>query len=76
MGPANGIIVFGYRLLPGLYDRLVGPVARIAVFSRDTCSRPRATCSFPCGRTGPTTMPKPRITDVHVEAAVSDFATG
>jgi NAD(P)-dependent dehydrogenase (short-subunit alcohol dehydrogenase family) len=36
VGPANGIIVLGYRLLPRLYDRLVGPLARIAVFARDT----------------------------------------
>lgn len=36
VGPANGIVVLGYRLLPALYDRLVGPLARIAVFARDT----------------------------------------
>jgi NAD(P)-dependent dehydrogenase (short-subunit alcohol dehydrogenase family) len=36
VGPANGIIVLGYRLLPPLFDRLVGPLARIAVFARDT----------------------------------------
>jgi NAD(P)-dependent dehydrogenase (short-subunit alcohol dehydrogenase family) len=36
VGPANGIVVLGYRMLPRLYDRLVGPLARIAVFARDT----------------------------------------
>jgi hypothetical protein len=36
VGPANGIVVLGYRLLPRLYDRVVGPLARIAVFARDT----------------------------------------
>jgi NAD(P)-dependent dehydrogenase (short-subunit alcohol dehydrogenase family) len=36
VGPANGIVVLGYRLLPPLYDRFVGPLARIAVFARDT----------------------------------------
>ena len=36
VGPANGIVVFGYRLLPALYDHLVGPLAPIAVFARDT----------------------------------------
>jgi hypothetical protein len=32
--------------------------------------------AFACDRTGPTTTPKPRITDVHDEGAVSYFATG
>jgi NAD(P)-dependent dehydrogenase (short-subunit alcohol dehydrogenase family) len=35
VGPANGIVLLGYRLLPPLYDRLVGPLARIGVFTRD-----------------------------------------
>jgi hypothetical protein len=36
VGPANGIVVLGYRLVAGLYDHLVGPLARIAVFARVT----------------------------------------
>jgi len=36
VGLANGIVLLGYRLLPPLYDRLVGPLVRIGVFTRDT----------------------------------------
>ena len=34
VGPANSLVVLGYRLLPPLYDRLVGPLARVGTLSR------------------------------------------
>jgi short-subunit dehydrogenase len=36
VGLANGFIVLGYRLLPRVYDWLVGPLARRGAFARDT----------------------------------------
>jgi short-subunit dehydrogenase len=36
VGLANGFIVLGYRLLPRVYDWLVGPLARLGAFARDT----------------------------------------
>lgn len=32
VGPANRIVVLGYRVLPGLYDALVGPLSRSLLF--------------------------------------------
>jgi NAD(P)-dependent dehydrogenase (short-subunit alcohol dehydrogenase family) len=32
VGPANRVAVFGYRVLPALYDVLIGPMARLLVF--------------------------------------------
>ncbi len=34
VGPANSVIVLGYRALPVLYDVLVGPLFRVAALSR------------------------------------------
>jgi len=35
VGPANTLVILGYRLLPPLYDRLVGPLARVGALSRE-----------------------------------------
>lgn len=32
VGPGNKIVTLGFRLLPWVYDRLVGPLAQLAVF--------------------------------------------
>jgi short-subunit dehydrogenase len=34
VGPGNPLIVAGFRLLPRVYDRLVGPLLRLAVLTR------------------------------------------
>lgn len=34
VGPGNPLIIAGFRLLPLVYDRLVGPLLRLAVLSR------------------------------------------
>ncbi|MET8849914.1 SDR family NAD(P)-dependent oxidoreductase [Amycolatopsis sp. NPDC004625] len=34
VGPGNPLVVTGFRLLPRLYDRLVGPLLHLAVFTR------------------------------------------
>ena len=34
VGPANPIIITGYRLLPALYDRIVGPLFTLAALTR------------------------------------------
>ncbi len=34
IGPGNPLIITGFRLLPRLYDRLVGPLLRLAVLTR------------------------------------------
>jgi short-subunit dehydrogenase len=35
VGPANPLVILGYRLLPPLYDRLVVPLARIGTLTRE-----------------------------------------
>jgi NAD(P)-dependent dehydrogenase (short-subunit alcohol dehydrogenase family) len=35
VGPANRLVILGYRLFPPLYDRLVGPLARFGTLSRE-----------------------------------------
>ncbi len=32
VGPGNKIVTLGFQLLPWVYDRLVGPLAQVAVF--------------------------------------------
>lgn len=34
VGPANPIIVIGFRVLPAVYDRIVGPLFRLAALTR------------------------------------------
>ncbi|MGW5740590.1 SDR family NAD(P)-dependent oxidoreductase [Amycolatopsis sp. NPDC003861] len=34
VGPGNPLVIIGFRLLPRLYDRLVGPLARLGVLTR------------------------------------------
>jgi NAD(P)-dependent dehydrogenase (short-subunit alcohol dehydrogenase family) len=36
VGPANPLVLFGFRLLPGLFDRLVTPLMRLGGLSRDS----------------------------------------
>ncbi|MCX2951568.1 SDR family NAD(P)-dependent oxidoreductase [Lentzea sp. NEAU-D7] len=36
VGPANPLIIAGFRFLPGLYDLLVGPLFRLAALTRKT----------------------------------------
>ena len=38
VGPANAIVTLGYRLLPPLYDRMVGPLVKLAVFSKEAAA--------------------------------------
>ncbi|MEU7478253.1 SDR family NAD(P)-dependent oxidoreductase [Lentzea sp. NPDC042327] len=38
VGPANPLIVSAFRCLPELYDRLVGPLFRLAALTRETVS--------------------------------------
>jgi NAD(P)-dependent dehydrogenase (short-subunit alcohol dehydrogenase family) len=35
VGPATPVVVLGFRLVPWLYDRLVGPLARVGAFTRE-----------------------------------------
>jgi len=35
IGPGNPLVISGFRLLPRLYDRLVGPLLRLAVLTRE-----------------------------------------
>ncbi|WP_410567246.1 SDR family NAD(P)-dependent oxidoreductase [Amycolatopsis sp. cmx-4-61] len=35
IGPGNPLIITGFRLLPRLYDRLVGPLLQLAVLTRE-----------------------------------------
>lgn len=35
VGPANVVVLAGFRLLPWLYDRIVGPLARAGAFTRE-----------------------------------------
>ncbi|EOD67639.1 SDR family NAD(P)-dependent oxidoreductase [Amycolatopsis vancoresmycina] len=35
IGPGNPLVITGFRLLPRLYDRLVGPLLRLAVLTRE-----------------------------------------
>ncbi len=35
VGPANALVTFGFRLLPPVYDRLVTPLVKLAVLSKE-----------------------------------------
>lgn len=50
VGPANGLITLGYRLLPPLYDRMVMPLAKLAALSNEVRSPTEGNVFSPADR--------------------------
>jgi NAD(P)-dependent dehydrogenase (short-subunit alcohol dehydrogenase family) len=50
VGPLNPVVVTGFRLLPALYDRLVGPLFRLAAQGRGTRGATSGNVHEPIGR--------------------------
>lgn len=55
VGPANGITALGFRLLPGVYDRVITPYMDVALLSRDEADE----------RPGNLWRPVPAVESVH-----------
>ncbi|HKH06137.1 MAG TPA: SDR family NAD(P)-dependent oxidoreductase [Acidimicrobiales bacterium] len=54
VGPANPLVILGYRLLPPLYDRLVVPLARIGTLTREPIPPTDGNVFTPSRHTGAT----------------------
>jgi NAD(P)-dependent dehydrogenase (short-subunit alcohol dehydrogenase family) len=76
VGPANGIVVLGYRLLPRLYDRLVGPLARMAVFARDAARPTEGNVFTPLRPEQPADQPDNRGLHVRVATGLRKLRSG